>query len=163
MLAFVTVLASCKSDSEPDGGNPAEAPPANTEQPAPAPPAPVEAPAQAYQFPDIEGKYWVLTRYQYEGRQERPLGDAPIHLSISGNQFTGNGGCNSLSGRIEFKEGGAVSVSGLTQTEKACRGLMTQEIRIVSLLQGATAYKVNLVFLEFNGPEGLLLFRNDVK
>ena len=39
---------------------------------------------------------------------------------------------------------------------------MTQEKRIIQLLEGAETYKVNLVFLELTGPEGQLTFRNDL-
>lgn len=164
LLAALMALASCKGDGGQERA--AEAPPP-AEQPAP--PSPAEgSPATAgeqpsYEFPDIEGKTWVLTKYQYQGRQERILGGAAIELSIRGDQLTGNGGCNAMSGRIGLKGDGAVDISGISRTEKLCRGLMTQETRVIELLEGAETYKVNLVFLEFNGPQGQLLFRNDLK
>ena len=39
---------------------------------------------------------------------------------------------------------------------------MIQEMRFIELLEGAETFKVNLVFLELQGPKGRLILRNDL-
>ena len=166
LLAFSLMLGvSCKNET---GGDKEDTAPATAEvdsssmalkqneAPRPAPEA------GAHQSYDIEGKQWVLSKYTYEERPERPVGDNPIYLRIQGNQLTGNGGCNDINGQIVLGEDGAVYISGIASTRKLCRGVMTQETRIIQLLKGARTFKVNLVFLELAGPEGKLTFRNDL-
>ena len=167
LLVFSLMLnVSCKHDA---GGDKEEATAAVAtevdsssmprEQGEIAQPAPQEDAHQSY---DIEGKQWTLSKYTYEDRPERPVEDNPILLNIQGSELTGNGGCNDIRGQIVLREDGAVNISGIASTKKLCRGLMTQEKRIIQLLEGAETYKVNLVFLELTGPEGQLTFRNDL-
>lgn len=162
---LMLLLVSCKSEPEGEQGATGGESPVVVEgqeaSPSTAPSA-LDSSGQG-QFPDIEGKEWVLAKYTYNGQPERILGDSPVYIGINGNQLTGNGGCNSLQGQVTLKKDGTLDISGVSKTKKICAGVMTQEVRVIELLEGAEAYKVNLVFLELNGPGGQLTFRNDLK
>lgn len=174
-MRYITVLlaislfaaAACGNKAEGDKGEPPQATTGTDNAAGPQGQSAGETPppsdGQQYAFAGIEGKQWVLSKYTYEGNPERPVGEDPIYIVIEGNNLSGNGGCNNLTGQAGFKEGGAVDISGIAKTKKLCGGLMIQETRIIQLLESAETYKVNLVFLELSGPEGSLTFRNDLK
>ncbi len=170
VLLLFFILASCKNATETGKENPEmSADTAATgagnvpEQEESLQPPSLEQDNVLYKFPDIEGMHWALSKYEFEGQTERPVGDNPIYIQIEGNELIGNGGCNDINGQAELREDGTVSFSSISKTKKICAGVMTQETRIIQLLEGAKTYKVNLVFLELTGPEGQLTFRNDKK
>ncbi len=113
-----------------------------------------------FKFPELEGKRWKLSEYEYQGRTMEPLEGSKIHIRIQGDEITGNAGCNDIMGEVAVREDGTLSVGQLSKTKKLCQGMMTQEERFVSLLQGARSYSVNKIFLEVNSAEGKLSFQN---
>ena len=168
LFSGLLLVASCRNEEE-KGKDTMEEPAispnqADTTQEQSNVPAPPPASGEgAYKYPDIEGKSWVLSKYTYEGRQERPVGKSAISIQVNGNQLSGNGGCNRLNGQIFLGENGTVDISNISKTREICAGLMIQETRVVELLEGAESFKGNLVFLELSGPGGQLTFRNDLK
>ena len=166
LFAFLLLAVSCNNQAAGEEKTPADATAeveTTAETPAPSKaPEPV-AEAGAFQVYEIEGKNWVLSKYTYEGRQERPVGKSAISIQVNGNQLSGTGGCNRLNGQIFLGENGTVDISNISKTREICAGLMIQETRVVELLEGAESFKVNLVFLELSGPGGQLTFRNDLK
>lgn len=70
---------------------------------------------------DIEGVYWKLVELR---GQPVPEGSpsTPFIILVSGsNRVNGNGGCNTLMGAYELKEGSRISFSPLATTMMACQ------------------------------------------
>jgi heat shock protein HslJ len=155
LIAFAAIALSftaCKSDSS----NAQQEAEAATEAAA----TDAGAAAANYKFPDLEGKQWLLTEFEYDGNTIRPVLNSIITVKIVGDKATGSGGCNEFNAKATIQEGGKISFAEFSQTEQRCTQLMTQETWVFELLQTAQAYQAQLALLEVNSPKGKLTFRH---
>jgi heat shock protein HslJ len=156
LIAFAAIalaFTACKSDSSSNAQQEGEA---ATE--APATDAVAEAPN--YKFPDLEGKQWLLTEFEYDGNKIRPVQNSVITLRIVGDKATGSGGCNEFNAKAAIQDGSKISFAELSKTKKLCTQLMTQETWVLELLETAQSYQAQLALLEVNSPKGKLTFRH---
>lgn len=125
--------------------------------------APESGQVSNFNFPDVEGKIWKLSEYEYDGNTNPPFDKSVLTLQLMNGKATGNAGCNDFNGTVELKGNGELSFSGIAKTKMLCNSRMTQETRFIELLETATSYEANMIFLKIKGPKGMLTFRNDNK
>ena len=152
IAAIALSFTACKSDSS----NAQQEAEAATEAAA----TDAGAAAANYKFPDLEGKQWLLTEFEYQGNRIRPVLNSVITVKIVGDKATGSGGCNEFSAKATIQEGGKISFAELSKTNQRCTQLMTQETWVLELLETAQAYQAQLALLELNSPKGKLTFRH---
>ena len=159
-IFLAAALFGCKNDSQ-DAADSAQAETVTPAQPtAPAAGEAIANPSN-YKFPDIEGKVWKLSKYEYDGKSNAPFEQSVLTLEIVEDKVSGNAGCNDYNGKVVLKDKGSVSFSAIASTKMRCDRRMTQEVRFLQLLESANAYEVNMVVLRLKGPKGSLTFRND--
>lgn len=126
-IALASLLAACNTAP---GGDEAARPAATTS----AVPATAEVP--------LEGYHWDLVRATDAGGDPvaalQPMDGKPLRLDFSAGRLGVSGGCNRIGGSYR-REGDALHVGPLTQTEMACadRRLMDLDAAIAARLQGA--------------------------
>ncbi|RZF61333.1 META domain-containing protein [Sphingobacterium corticibacterium] len=106
---------------------------------------------------DLYGKNWRLTE----------LNGSPITLDTTfpqkphlvfheDSKVSGNGGCNSMGGQVEFKENNGITISDITATQMACPNLDI-ETRFIEVLKDAQQYNVNGDILTFSKGDNEVL------
>jgi heat shock protein HslJ len=112
------------------------------------------------EFPKIEQKKWLLTEYEYQKRTFKPMENHVPAMEIREGRLNGTSGCNRFNGEVTLRKDGTMSVGDLATTKMLCQGVMTQEGRLLELLQNARSYSVNEMFLEINSEFGRMSFRH---
>jgi heat shock protein HslJ len=157
LLALAVIglaLTACKSDAS-DAQQEEEA---GAEALAAQPGA--GAPAANYKFPDIEGKEWQLSQFDYEDKNIRPVQGSMVTMLIVGDKVSGNAGCNDYQATAAIQAGGKISFANVEKLSKnICTQRMTQETWVLELIQTAQSYDAQLALLEVSSPKGKLTFR----
>jgi len=112
----------------------------------------------------LEDTKWILESYGEEGDPKTVLEGAEITATFNrqDSQVKGSGGCNTYFGEYQAKKN-ELSISNLTWTEIGCldpEGVMEQEQRYLSALQGAKSYTIKDGELRISSlAERVLIFR----
>jgi heat shock protein HslJ len=118
----------------------------------------------------LEGTAWRLTGFveqQQTASTDMPAPDVmvtgtipqtEITASFEGSEVNGSAGCNSYGGPYQ-QSGSELTFGPLSQTRMACeQGIGEQEQRYLTLLRGATTYRVvgNLLYVEAGDGQALV-------
>ena len=104
----------------------------------------------------LDGTNWQVTGYYIGNAVASPLSGTNVTLRFSGNQISGNAGCNSISGTYSVS-GSNIWISDLSTGMTLCdtpAGIMQQETDFVSALRASVTFQIdgnNLTLRRSNG------------
>lgn len=96
--------------------------------------------------PGLTDTAWQLESWVSGGETSAPVSDSLITLEFSEDgRVAGTGGCNRYGGTYSAGTDGALTVSAVSSTRRACmgEGLMEQEQAYFAALESATAYVIS--------------------
>jgi len=112
----------------------------------------------------LDGTNWQVTGYYVGNAVASPLSGTNMTLRFSGNQISGNAGCNNITGTYSVS-GGNIWISELSSGMSLCdtpAGIMQQESDFISALRASVTFQIsgnNLTLRRSNGTTTVFAVR----